>query len=67
MIQRLVNDGPLSFLEVEPSPQDESCFESKITKRPFGSKCNKARGLLEPMLGDVFFGFVYIKARSEYK
>ena len=35
MIQRLVKDVPLSFLEVEHSSQDESCLEGEMTKRPF--------------------------------
>ncbi len=53
MIQRLVNDGPLSFLEVEPSCQCESCLEGKMTKRPFGSKGNRVEGLLELVHSDV--------------
>ena len=60
-IQRLVKDGPLSFLEVEPSPQYESCLESKMTKRFFGSKCNRAKELLELILGNVC-GFMNVKA-----
>ena len=40
-IQRLVKEGPLSFLKVEPLPQCESCLEGKMTKRPFGSKGNR--------------------------
>ena len=47
MIQRLVKDSRLSFLEVGPSSQDESCLEGEMTKRPFRSKCNRAKGLLE--------------------
>lgn len=65
-IQRLVKNGPLNLLEVEPSPQGESSLESKMTKRLFGSKCNSAKGLLELVLGDVC-GFMNVKARGGYK
>ena len=44
MIQMLVKNGPLSFLEVGPSPQDEYCLEGEMTKRLFGSKCNGLKG-----------------------
>ena len=44
----------------------ESCLESKMTKRLFGSKCNRAKGLLELVLGDVC-GFMNVKARGGYK
>ena len=53
MIQRLVKDGPLSFLEVEPIPQCESYLEGKITKRPFGSKGNRVEGLFKLKHSDV--------------
>ncbi|KAL5561856.1 hypothetical protein UlMin_031603 [Ulmus minor] len=66
MIQRLVNDGPLSFLEVELIPQCESCLEGKMTKRPFGSKGNRVEGLLELMHNDVY-GSMSVKARGGYK
>ena len=66
MIQRLVKDGPLSFLEVGPSPQAESCLEGEMTKRPFGSKCNRAKGLLELVQGDIC-GYINVKAQGGYK
>ena len=65
MIQRLIKDSPLSFLEVELIPQCESCLEGKITKKPFGSKGNRVEGLLELMQGDVC-GYMNIKARCGY-
>ena len=52
-IQRLVNNGPLSFLEVEPIRQCKSSLEGKITKIPFGSKGNRVEGLLELVHSDV--------------
>ena len=66
MIQMLVKDGPLIFLEVGPSPQDESCLEGEMTKRPFGSKCNRAKGLLELVQVDVC-DYMNVKARGGYK
>ena len=40
MIQRLVKEGPLNFLEVENLPQCESCLDGKMTKRFFVFKGN---------------------------
>ncbi|KAL8123290.1 hypothetical protein AgCh_011313 [Apium graveolens] len=37
-IQRLVVDGPLSSLAVEPFPVCESCLKGKMTNRPFKSE-----------------------------
>ena len=65
-IQRLVNEGPISFLEVELKPQCESCSEGKITKRPFASKGNRAEGLLELVHSD-FCGQMSVKARGGYE
>ena len=36
MIQRLVNDGPLSFLKVELLLQDEFCLEGKMNEDLLG-------------------------------
>ena len=52
-IQRLVRDGFLSHLKVEYLPQCECCLEGKMTKRTFGSKDNRAKGVLELVHGDV--------------
>ncbi|KAL5570402.1 hypothetical protein UlMin_026977 [Ulmus minor] len=65
-IQRLVKDKPLSFLEVEPIPQCESCLEGKMTKRPFGSKGNRLEGLLGLVHSDIC-GPMSIKARGGYE
>jgi len=65
-IQRLVKDGPLSSLKVESLPQCESCLEGKMTKRPFGSKGNRAEGVLELVHSDVC-GPMNIKARGGYE
>ena len=54
MIQRLVKDSTLSFLEVGPSPEDESYLEGEMTEKPFRSKCNRAKELLELVQGDVY-------------
>ena len=37
-IQRLVVDGPLGSLAVEPFPVCESCLEGNMTNRPFKAK-----------------------------
>ena len=42
MIQDLVKSGILSSLIFEPIPVCESCLESKVTKRPFKAKRNRA-------------------------
>ena len=66
MIQKLVKDDPLSFMEVGPSPQDESCLEGEMTKGPFESKCNRAKGLLELVHSDVC-GTMNVKAQGGYE
>ena len=66
MIQRMVKDGPLSFLEVGLSPKDESCLEGEMTKRLFESKCNRAKGPLELVQGDVC-DYINVKAQGGYK
>ena len=66
MIQRLVNDGPLSFLEVEPIPQCVSWLEGKMTKRPFWSKGNRVEGFLELVHSEVC-GLMSVKAQGAYE
>ena len=53
-IDRLVKDGILPSLVVEPMPVYESCLEGKMTKRPFSSKGSRAKDLLELVYTDVY-------------
>ena len=46
MIQRLVRNGPLSSLVLEPLPTCESCLEGKMTKRQFSAKGQRAKCIL---------------------
>lgn len=62
-IDRLVKDGILPSLVVKPMPVCESCLEGKMTKRPFSSKGNKAKDLLELVHTDVC-GPINIRARG---
>ena len=52
-IQRLVEDGPLSSLDLEPFLQCESCLKGKMTKRPFSGKGLRSKELLELIHTDV--------------
>ena len=45
-INRLVKDGILDNLVLEPMPVCESCTEGKMTKRPFPPKGNRSNKLL---------------------
>ncbi|KAL8114038.1 hypothetical protein AgCh_021072 [Apium graveolens] len=65
-IQRLVVDGPLSSLAVEPFPVCESCLEGKMTNRPFKAKGNRAKQLLELVHSDLC-GPMNIQARGGYE
>ena len=65
-INRLVQDGLLPSLEVEPISICESCLEGKMTKRPFSAKGNRAGGLLELVHTDVC-GPMNVKAREGYR
>ena len=42
-INKLVKDGILDNLVLEPMPVCESCIEGKMTKRPFPPKGNRSR------------------------
>ena len=53
-IDRLVKDGILSLLVVEPMPVYESCLEGIMTKRPFSSKGGRAKDLLELVYPDMY-------------
>ena len=37
-IDRLVKEGPLSSLAIQPIPTCKSCLERQMTKRPFSTK-----------------------------
>ena len=65
-IQRLVNDGPLSSLQVETFPLCESCLEGKMTKRPFTSKGHKAKEVLELVHSDLC-GPMNIQAKGGFE
>jgi len=65
-IDRLVKDGILPSLVVEPMPVCESCLEGKMTKRPFSSKGNRAKDLLELVHTDVC-GPINVRARGGYE
>lgn len=65
-IDRLVKDGILPSLVVEPMPVCKSCLEGKMTKRPFSSKGNRAKDLLELVHTDVC-GPINIRTRGVYE
>ena len=65
-INRLVKDGILGNLVLEPMPVCESCIEGKMTKRPFPTKGNKTNALLELVHTDVC-GPLNIRARGGYE
>ena len=65
-IQRLVEDGPLSSLEVEALPVCESCLEGKITKKPFTTKGLRPKEMMELVHSDLC-GPMNIQARGGYE
>ena len=65
-IQRLVRDGPLGSLVLEPLPTCESCLEGKMTKRQFFATGQRAKELLELVHTDVC-GPINIQARGGYE
>ena len=65
-IQRLVVDGPLGSLAVEPFPVCESCLEGKMTNRPFKAKGNRAKEVLGLVHSDLC-GPMNIQARGGYE
>ena len=66
MINRLVKDGILDNLVLEPMPVCESCIEGKMIKRPFLPKDNRSNELLELVHIDVC-GPINIRAYSRYE
>ena len=65
-IDRLVKDGILLSLVVEPMHVCESYLEGKMTKKPFSSKDIRAKDLLELVHTDVC-GPMNIRARGGYE
>ena len=61
-IDRLVKDGILASLGVEPMPVWESCLEGKMMERPFLSKGSRAKDLFELVHTDVC-GPINVKER----
>ena len=51
-IDRLVKEGHLSYLTIQPLPICTSCLEE--TKRPFLAKDNRSKGVLELIHTDVY-------------
>ena len=52
-INRLVKEGPLSSLTIQPLPACASCLEGKMTKRSFSTKGTKSKGVLHLVHTDV--------------
>ena len=52
-INRLVKEGILGDLVLQPMEVCESCLEGKMTKRPFPTKDNRTTALLELVYTDV--------------
>ena len=65
-INRLVKDGILDNLVLEPMFICESCIEGKMTKRPFPPKGNGSNELLELVHTDVC-GPINIRANGGYE
>jgi transposase InsO family protein len=65
-MNRLTSDGILPSLPPDGLSVCESCLEGKMTKRPFTSKGNRAKDLLELIHTDVC-GPVNIRARGGYE
>ena len=65
-INRLVKEGILGDLVLQPMEVCESCLEGKMTKRPFPTKGNRTNALLELVHTDVC-GPINIRARGGYE
>ncbi|CAA0841620.1 Uncharacterized mitochondrial protein AtMg00300, partial [Striga hermonthica] len=65
-IQRLVGNGFLDSLQVEPFPVCESCLEGKMTSRPFKAKGNRSNDVLELIHSDLC-GSMSIQARGGFE
>ena len=65
-INRLVKEGILGDLVLQPMEVCESYLEGKMTKRPFPTKGNRTNALLELVYTDVC-GPINIRARGGYE
>ena len=65
-INRLVKEGILGDLVLQPMEVCESCLEGKMTERPFPAKGNMTNALLELVHTDVC-GPKHIRIRGGYK
>ena len=65
-INRLVKDGILDNLVLEPMSVCEFCIAGKMTKRPFPPKGNRSSELLELVHTDVC-GPINIRAHGGYE
>ena len=65
-IDRLVKDGILDNLVLEPMPVCESCIEEKMTKIPFPPKGNRSNNLLELVHTDMY-GPIKIRPHGGYE
>ena len=52
-IDRLVKEGPLFSLTVQPLSACTSCLKEKMTKMPFLSNGNRSKGVLKLIYTDV--------------
>ena len=62
---RLVKEGRLSYLTIQPLLVCTSCLEEKMTKRPFSTKDNRSKGVLELIHTDVC-GPLNVKAKGSF-
>ena len=53
MIDRLVKEGHLSYLTIQPLHACTSCLEEKMTKRLFLTKGNRSKSVLKLFHTDV--------------
>ena len=65
-INKLVKEGILGDLVLQPIEVYKYCLEGKVTKRPFSTKGNRTNALLELVYTDVCRP-INIRARGGYK
>ena len=61
-----MKSGILNSLAFEPIPMCDSCFEGKMTKRPFKAKGYRAAKPLE-LVHTVVYGPMRVQARGGYE
>ena len=62
----MVKEGRLSYLTIQPLLVCTSCLEEKMTKRPFSTKDNRSKGVLELIHTDVC-GPLNVRARRGFE